>query len=236
MAGLWWLDGRLRAVLWWGVVPAVLAVLILVVAVREPQATAPRERRRLQWRHVAELGPAFWGITALGALFTLARFSEAFLVLRALSTGMALALVPAVMVAMNVAYALAAYPAGKLADRAPARTLLAWGLLMLVLADLVLARAAGWAGVLCGAALWGLHMALTQGLLAKLVAGVAPAPLRGTAFGFFNLVTGLAALCASALAGLLWSWLGPGATFIAGGLLAVAALGALPLIGRRPRA
>ena len=149
---------------------------------------------------------------------------------------MALAMVPAVMVAMNLAYALAAYPAGKLADRAPARGLLAGGLLILVAADLMLARASGWPGVLCGAALWGLHMALTQGLLSKLVAGVAPASMRGTAFGFFNLVTGLAALGASTMAGLLWSLIGPEATFMAGGLLAVAALGALPLIGRRAQA
>jgi MFS family permease len=235
MAGLWWLDGRLRAVLWWGVLPAVLAVLVLVLFVREPSAITVREPRRLQWRHMAELGPAFGGVVAIGALFTLARFSEAFLVLRALSAGMALAMVPAVMVAMNVAYALAAWPAGRLADRAPARNLLAGGLLVLVAADLVLARAAGVVGVLGGAALWGLHMALTQGLLAKLVAGASPASLRGTAFGLFNLVTGLAALGASALAGLLWSRLGAQATFMAGALLAAAALGALPLI-RRPQA
>jgi MFS family permease len=178
--------------------------------------------------HVRELGPAFWSVTALGALFTLARFSEAFLVLRALSAGMALAMVPAVMVAMNVAYALAAYPAGRFADRLPARGLLALGLLVLVAADLLLATAGAWPAILCGAALWGLHMALTQGLLAKLVAEVAPAALRGTAFGFFNLVNGVAALGASALAGLLWSRFGPPATFMAGGVLAIAALGALP--------
>jgi MFS family permease len=173
-------------------------------------------------------------VTVLGALFTLARFSEAFLVLRALSAGMALAMVPAVMVAMNVAYALAAYPAGRLADRLPARGLLACGLVVLVAADLLLARALAWPAILCGAALWGLHMALTQGLLSKLVADVAPAPLRGTAFGFFNLVTGVAVLGASALAGLLWSHYGPQATFLAGALLAVAALGVLPRLRWQP--
>jgi MFS family permease len=233
MAGLWWLDGRLRAVLWWGVVPAALAVLILLLAVREPPSSGPRVHRPFEAGHMRELGPAFWVVTGLGALFTLARFSEAFLVLRALSAGMALAVVPAVMVAMNLAYALGAYPAGRLADRLPARGLLALGLLVLAAADLLLARAQAWPGVLCGAALWGLHMALTQGLFAKLVADVAPAGLRGTAFGFFNVVTGVAALGASALAGLVWSRLGPQATFAVGGLLAVAALGGLPLMRRR---
>jgi MFS family permease len=183
---------------------------------------------------VTQLGAAFWGITALGAVFTLARFSEAFLVLRAQQAGMTLELVPLVMVAMNTAYALAAWPAGRLADRLPARWLLGAGLLMLVAADGLLATAAGWPGVLCGAALWGLHMALTQGLLAKLVAGTAPPALRGSAFGFFNLVTGFAVLGASALAGLLWSRYGPQATFLAGAVLALAALGLLPLVRERP--
>jgi MFS family permease len=232
--GLWLLGGQLRAVLWWGVLPGVLAFLILVLAVREPAPAAPHAARRLQLARVTQLGAAFWGITALGAVFTLARFSEAFLVLRAQQAGMTLELVPLVMVAMNTAYALAAWPAGRLADRLPARWLLGAGLLMLVAADGLLATAAGWPGVLCGAALWGLHMALTQGLLAKLVAGTAPPALRGSAFGFFNLVTGFAVLGASALAGLLWSRYGPQATFLAGAVLALAALGLLPLVRERP--
>lgn len=233
--GLWLLGGRLRAVLWWGVVPGLLAFLVLVLAVREPTPTpaAAHAPRRLHLGRVTQLGAAFWSITALGAVFTLARFSEAFLILRAQHVGMRLALVPLVMVAMNTAYALGAYPAGRLADRADARWLLGVGLLVLVAADGLLATAVAWPGVLCGAALWGVHMALTQGLLAKLVAGAAPAVLRGSAFGFFNLVTGFAVLGASALAGLLWSRLGPEATFLAGGVLAVAALGLLPLVRQR---
>jgi MFS family permease len=233
IAGLWLLGGRLRAVLWWGIPPALLAMLILLLAVREPPSLAAQERRHLGLTRLVSLGAGFWRITALGAVFTLARFSEAFLVLRAQQSGLALMFVPGVMVAMNTAYALAAYPAGRLADRVDARWLLGAGLLVLVAADGLLAVAVAWPGVLCGAALWGLHMALTQGLLAKLVAGAAPAALRGTAFGCFNLVTSVAVLAASALAGLLWSQHGPEATFLAGGALALAALALLPLLRLR---
>jgi MFS family permease len=168
----------------------------------------------------------YWLVVALGAVFTLARFSEAFLILRAQDVGLAIGYVPVIMIVMNVVYSLFAYPAGAAADRISARTLLLMGLGILVIADIVLAIAASPGVALFGAAFWGLHMALTQGLLAKLVADTAPADLRGTAFGIFNLVTGGALLLASVIAGALWSMFGASATFIAGAAFAaIAAIG-----------
>ena len=220
-------SNDIRSVLWFAVLPAVMAVTLLVLAVAEPAsavtATAPVTRGRL-----ADLPGRYWAVVAVGAVFTLARFSEAFLVLRAQDVGLAIAYVPAVLVVMNVVYAAAAYPAGLFADRVSARTLLVLGLAVLVCADLVLAAASTPLQVLAGAACWGLHMALTQGLLAKLVADTAPPRALGTAFGVFHLVTGAALLAASLVAGALWSALGPSAAFLAGGLFsAVAAVGVL---------
>lgn len=228
---LWAND--VRAVFWVAVIPAALAVLLLVAGIREPAAPdgAPRTNP-IRRANLRRLSRDYWWVVVVGAVFTLARFSEAFLVLRAQQGGLALAWTPLVLIVMSVVYALGAYPFGKLSDRVSQTALLAGGLLALVAADLLLAwRADGpvlWAGI----ALWGLHMAMTQGLLATLVAQTAPADLRGTAFGFFNLVSGAALLVASGLAGLLWDVWGPGTTFIAG---AVLALGALALLGLRPR-
>jgi enoyl-CoA hydratase/carnithine racemase len=171
------------------------------------------------------LGAAFWGVAAAGATLTLARFSEAFLILRAQDLHLELALAPLVLVTMNVVYAAVAYPAGKLADRVSPRLLLVAGIACLVAADVVLALATGLAAVAAGVVLWGLHMGLTQGLLSAMVAHAAPADLRGTAFGVFNLVSGVAMLAASALAGALWQYVGPAATFWAGAALAAASFG-----------
>jgi MFS family permease len=216
----------IQSALWIAVVPAFIAVAILVVAVREPDqatyGTAPRTP--LRWAAIARLPRRYWLITLLGAVLTLARFSEAFLVLRAQDVGIALQYVPAVMVVMSLVYAVAAYPAGAMADRFSRKKLLVAGLSVLVGADIVLALAdSPWLALL-GAALWGLHMALTQGLLSVLVAEAAPAELRGTAFGLFNLFGGGALLLASVIAGSLWAALGPPATFLAGAMFAVAAI------------
>jgi len=206
-----------RAVFWFAVIPGALAVALLVVGVREPERQ-PRQVRTnpLRRENLRRLSRAYWWVVAIGAVFTLARFSEAFLVLKAHEGGMALAWVPLVMVAMNIAYALSAYPFGRLADRMHHGTLLALGLGVLIAADLVLAYSTHWSGVVFGVSLWGLHMGMTQGLLATMVADAAPADLRGTAFGFFNLVSGIALFAASVLAGLLWDGLGSSATFFAG--------------------
>jgi MFS family permease len=217
VAAMAWFAGDFRAVFWFAVIPAALAVALIAAGVREP-APVPRAAKaaRLTLADVRRLDRRFTIVTAVAAVLTLARFSEAFLVLRAQNVGMGLGDVPWVMVAMSVVYALFAFPAGALADRGHASTLIAAGLGALVASNVVLANAATPAAVIVGTALWGLHLALTQGLLSALVAAVAPADLRGTAFGVFNLVAGIAMLAASALAGALWELAGPSYTFYAG--------------------
>ncbi len=224
-----------RAVFWVAVVPGLLAVALLWFGLREPEATRPVGGvNPIRRDNLRRLSAAYWWVVGIGAAFTLARFSEAFLVLRAQQSGIAMALVPLVMVAMNLVYAASAYPFGKLSDRIPHHRLLAWGLLVLIAADLVLARAAGPVGVLLGVALWGIHMGMTQGLLATMVADTAPADLRGTAFGLFNLVSGVAMLLASVLAGGLWDTWGPAATFYAGAGFCVVTLLVLFWRGHQP--
>ena len=231
-----WLANDVRAVMWMAVVPAFIAVAVLAVYVREPEnAHVPGQAKApLTLADVGRLPLRYWLVVALGAVFTLARFSEAFLILRAQDIGLALGYVPVVLVAMNLVYAAAAYPAGMAADRFSARTLLLVGLALLIAADLMLAAATGPLAVFVGAALWGLHMAFTQGLLSKLVADTAPAQLRGTGFGLFNLVSGGALLLASVIAGALWSAVGPSATFLAGAAFAAAAAAGLVMVRRRP--
>ena len=221
---LWFADD-IRAVMWVAVVPAFIAVALLLVYVREPER-AHREGRAgtpLSIANAGRLPLRFWLVVLMGAVFTLARFSEAFLVLRAEDIGLGLGYVPVVMVVMNAFYAGAAYPAGAAADRMSQRTLLLVGLSMLIVADVFLAFATSPLWVFAGAALWGLHMAFTQGLLSKLVADTVPAELRGTGFGIFNLVSGVALLLASVIAGALWSAFGAAATFLAGAAFAVVA-------------
>lgn len=223
-----------RSVFAVAVIPGVLAVTLLAFGVRDPDG-APRTQRLnpVSRANLKRLSAAYWWVVGIGAVFTLARFSEAFLVLRAEQTGVATALVPLVMVAMNVVYAASAYPFGHLSDRMSHSRLLLWGLAVLVAADAVIALSGHWSGLLVGVALWGIHMGMTQGLLAAMVADVAPADLRGTAYGFFNLVSGLAMLVASVVAGLLWQGLGPAWTFGAGGLFCLLAMLGLAWRGRR---
>lgn len=233
---MWLTVDNIRAVFWVAVIPALLAVAVLAFGVREPEETRPARPARfpLHWDELKGLGGGFWLVVTAATLFSLARFSEAFLILRATSLGLPEALAPLVLVAMNVIYAAASYPAGVFSDRGDRVTPLAVGTLMLVLADAALAYAPSLALVWVGVALWGLHMGLTQGLFAALVADSAPAALRGTAFGVFNLAGGLALLLASYAAGLLWDLYGAPATFAAGGVMAAVSLGALlPLAGRR---
>jgi len=209
--------GNFRAAFWVAVVPAALCVALLVFAVHEPpERPRVNEAKRVTWRDARRLDARFYVVTAIASVLTLARFSEAFLVLRAQDAGLGTAGAPWVMVTMSVVYAAAAFPAGRAADRGHSTRLLSAGLAALIASDLVLALASNVAGVIAGAALWGLHMALTQGLLAALVAATAPSDLRGTAFGVFNLASGIALLVASTLAGWLWQTIGPPATFLAG--------------------
>ena len=228
------LGERLHAAMWVAVVPATMAVTLLAIYVREPEESAPERRRSHYLTGVRGLPRRFWLVVGVGAVFTLARFSEAFLVLRARDVGVGLAMVPAVMVAMNVVYAAFSHPAGALADRMSARVLLVWGLVVLVAADGALAVAEPWGPVMAGSVLWGLHMALTQGLMAKLVADSVGAEVRGTAFGVFNLVSGGALLLASVIAGALWETWGAPATFAAGGAFAAVAAAGLTAYGWVP--
>ena len=216
-----------RAVFWVAVIPGLMAVTLLVFGVREPERHEGLKRSNpIRRENLKRLGAPYWRVVGIGALFTLARFSEAFLVLRAQQGGIAVALVPLVMVAMNLIYAASAYPFGRLSDRMSHKKLLALGLVLLIAADLVLASSEHWSVVLAGVALWGVHMGVTQGLLATMVADTAPPDLRGTAYGFFNLLSGIAMLVASAVAGLLWDGLGASFTFYAG-----AAFSAIALLG-----
>ena len=212
---LWANDFRI--VFWVAVIPGSMAVALLLFGLREPEHRQRDPRiNPLRPENLKRLSPSYWRVAGIGAVFTLARFSEAFLVLRARQGGIAVALVPLVMVAMNLIYALSAYPFGELSDRISHAKLLALGLVILIAADLVLASSNHWPVVLAGVALWGVHMGITQGLLATMVADTAPGDLRGTAYGFFNLLSGIAMLAASAAAGMLWDRFGAPVTFYAG--------------------
>ncbi|MDP1735982.1 MAG: MFS transporter [Caulobacter sp.] len=230
------LAGDIRAVFAWAVVPAMIAVVLVVIGVEEPRGVIPSARTGapIRWADVRDMGRRYWSIVLLGVVFTLARFSEAFLILRAQAVGLPIALVPLVLVIMNVVYAMVAAPVGSLSDRIGRRRLLVAGLVVLLVADVVLTLAGGVTGVLVGVALWGLHLGLTQGLMASLVADAAPAKLRATAFGLFNLATGLSLLAASVIAGLLWAMAGAQATFLAGAGFTLVALVGLLLFGRPP--
>lgn len=219
-----WLANDIQAALWFAIVPAAISVAVLVTLVHEPASAPAGPRVRAPWQlsEARRLPARFWLVVLLGVLFTLARFSEAFLVLRAHDLGLGLGWVPLVLVVMNVVYAGAAYPAGAASDRVGRRRLLVAGLLSLVAADVVFAGASGIATVFLGAALWGLHLGLTQGLLSTLVADTAPQDMRGSAFGLFNFAGGIAVLGASVIAGALWAQFGPAATFLTGAALAAA--------------
>ena len=221
------LNDDFRRVFWLALIPGLLSVLVLAIGVREPprQAAAPPTPVRID--ECRALGRGYWAIVAVGAVLTLARFSEAFLILRAQGAGLPLALAPLVLVIMNVVYAGSAYPLGALSDRVNRRRLLALGFVPLVAADLILAWAPNLWIVMGGVAVWGLHLGMTQGLLAALVADACPVKLRATAFGVFNFASGVALLAASVLAGLLWAHIGPSATFIAGAAFTVIGLSLL---------
>ncbi|RXH10905.1 MFS transporter [Bradyrhizobium guangzhouense] len=230
---MWWTSDHFVAVFWAAVLPAFLSFGLITFAVNEPEPDASRERASnpLNVAAMRQLGPVYWRVVAVGVVFTLARFSEAFLILRAQNIGLNAMWVPAVLVLMNITYALSAYPAGVLSDRINRTALLALGLILLAGADLALALLPHLAGLALGVVLWGLHMGLTQGLLSALVADTAPPALRGTAFGYFNLFTGLAMLAASVIAGALWDAYGPVGTFLAGLGFALAALVGLLTVG-----
>ena len=222
-------------VFWVAVIPAFLSLFLILFAVREPERPAGlrRVRNPISKAELRQLGSDYWWVVAVATVFTLARFSEAFLLLKAQSVGLAVALVPAVFVVMNLVYALAAYPVGALSDRVERSTILIIGFVLLVAADVTLAMVQGIPGVAIGVLVWGLHMGFTQGILATLVADTAPPELRGTAFGVFNLAGGVAVLAASVIAGALWDAVGPKGTFLAGaGFTLLALLGVVAIRDR----
>jgi MFS family permease len=220
---LWAFADDMRRVLWVAVVPGIVAVLLLLKVPEPPDVAHRTARLPLSREGMRRLGAPFWRLSLLGVLIALARFSEAFLVLRASERHVPLTFIPLVLVVMSIVYTLTAYPVGRLSDRLPRSTLLALGMLVLVAADITLAQASGFTLLFVGIALWGLHMGMTQGLVATLIADVSPAAYRGTAFGVFNLMSGAGLLAASALAGWLWDRHGPAATFWAGAVLALLA-------------
>ena len=234
--GLMWLTANnFQTVFWIAVIPAFLSLSLILFAVREPDRPEGLRKVRspLSRAELKQLGSSYWWVVAVATVFTLARFSEAFLILRAQAVGLPIFLVPLVLVVMNVVYALAAYPAGVLSDRTNRMTVFAFGFALLIAADLVLGFAPGLIAVTLGVMLWGLHMGFTQGLLATLIADTAPPELRGTAYGIFNLLAGVALLAASILAGALWDSIGPKGTFLAGSVFATLALVGLVVIRRR---
>lgn len=236
--GLMWLTANdFTTVFWVAVIPAFLSFFLIAFAVKEPErpANLRKVKNPVSRAELRLLGSAYWWLTAIGSALTLARFSEAFLILKAQAAGLPVALAPAVLMGMSVVFALSAYPAGVLSDRMDRRLILAAGAGVLVAADLVLALAPSLPGVGLGVMLWGLHMGLTQGLLATLIADTTRPELRGTAFGIFNLACGVATLFASVIAGALWDMTGPGGTFIGGAAFSLLALfGLLAVRDRLP--
>jgi MFS family permease len=232
IALMWWSADNFKAVFWLAVVPAFLSLALILFAVQEPKHRAEGPKTNpLSFTAARSLGPVYWRVVTVGVVFTLARFSEAFLILRAQNVGLSVTWIPAVLVLMNVAYALSAYPVGVLSDRIDRKALLALGLLLLAIADLSMALIPNLAGLALGVVLWGLHMGFTQGLFATLVADTAPPALRGTAYGYFNLLTGVTMLIASIMAGALWDAYGPASTFLASFALALLTLAGLMTIG-----
>ena len=220
---LW--DNDFQSIFWVAAIPAVLSIALLGFGLKEPRTAVVQKRTNpLRRENLKKLSAAYWWVVAIGSIFTLARFSEAFLVLRAQQMAIPLFAIPLVMVAMNLVYSLTAYPFGKLSDSMSHSKMLQWGLLVLIAADIVLALSSHWSTLLAGVALWGIHMGMTQGLLAAMVAHTAPPELRGTAFGMFNLMSGIALLLASAGAGVLWEVLGAASTFYAGAIICVVTL------------
>jgi MFS family permease len=228
---------NIAAIFWVAVIPAFLAAGLMIFAVSEPpkhEIQSPSVRLP-RLASLNSFSVTYWMVVAVAAALTLARFSEAFLILKARNVGLPLALVPGVMVVMNIAYAISAYPSGALSDRAGRSSVVLAGAALLLLADVMLALAAATPLLLLGIVLWGLHMGLTQSVLAALVADAAPAGLRGTAFGVLNFVSGVALVAGGVIAGLLWDTVGPAMTFFAGAFFAALAVGGAALLWRHQR-
>ncbi|HPS00211.1 MAG TPA: MFS transporter [Candidatus Sumerlaeota bacterium] len=232
---MWLFASNIRSALWIAVIPAFISVALLAWGVQEPPSKNPKKgvRSPIRLEEIRRIGSAYWQLVGVSAVLTLARFSEAFLILKAQSTGMRLALVPTVMVVMNIVYSLSAYPVGILSDRMERKNLLPVGIGFLIAADGVLAIANNFWLLALGVSLWGLHLGFTQGVFATMVTDTTPAQLRGTAYGVYNLVCGLAMLLASVVAGALWDGFGAAATFLTGAVFAALSLAGVVVLNRR---
>ncbi|MDE3015438.1 MAG: MFS transporter [Pseudomonadota bacterium] len=228
------LADHIRAVLWIAAIPAFIAVMLLTAFVREPE-TAPKKHtgEKLRLRDISRAGGAYWELVAAAAALTLARFSEAFLILKAQVDGLPVAWVPVTLVVMNIVYTLASYPTGKWSDRIGREAVLLMGIAFLLAADMVLGLGHNLWWLALGVSLWGLHMGFTQGLLAAMVTDTAPAHIRGTAYGVYNLACGIAMLAASVIAGEMWEQLSPAATFFTGAFFSAAALAGVGWAGNK---
>jgi MFS family permease len=223
-------DGNMIAIFWIAATPAFLAVALLIVGVKEPEQPPSPSKGMPRFRDAGRLNRAVWVVIAVSSLLTFPRFSEAFLLLKSQEAGLSLAWIPITMVVMHAVYGLTAYPAGYLSDRIGRRSLIALSLLFLIAADLALATAQTLPMLFVGIVLWGLHMGFSQGILSTLIADSAPQNLKGTAFGVFNLATGLTVILGNVAAGLLWEIYGSSSTFLAGAVMALASLAAVPLL------
>ncbi|MGZ5223912.1 MAG: MFS transporter [Burkholderiales bacterium] len=217
-------GGDFRLVFWLAVIPAFLSVAVLILAVKEPANARDIAKQRFSLRDLGRLPALFWWIVAITAMLELARFSQAFLLLKAKEVGVEAALIPIFLMLMGAVYGLTAYPCGILADRVNRRLQLGIGAVILLTGHLVLATADTIWMAAIGASLWGFQMGVTQGLVAAIVADAAPERLRGTAFGIYYLVDGVVSLLASSGAGVLWMTGGSGLTFSVGAALAAAVL------------
>ncbi len=238
---MWIMADDIRSVLWIAVIPAFISVAILVMAVHEPEKVKNQKKsaKPIIWHEIKTLKPIYWNLVGIASVLGLARFSEAFLIIKAQSSGLPLFLIPVVLVVMNVVYAATSYPAGVISDRVNRKIVLLIGIIFLIAADIFLATADNFLKLWLGIIFWGLHMGFSQGLFAAMIADESPDHLRGTAFGIFNLASGLLMLIASVLAGVLWDQYGSGITFITGAVFSAVAffwLLFLHLSNRRPYA
>jgi MFS family permease len=228
-----WLASNIRAVFWIAIIPAAISFLLAWLALREPEQHLAPLKKSPFFAGFKELDKDTKRLLQVGFLFTLARFSEAFLILKGIDIGLSEAMSPLTLAIFNLAYVALAYPAGALSDRLKPRSILMVGIVVLIAGNVVLAETGGFAGLVVGTILWGAHMALTQGIFARMVADSAPDELRATSFGAFYFVTGAGGLFASLGAGWLWDRQGSSATFLTSAAVAAAALAMLSLLEER---
>ena len=220
----------IRLVFWIAVIPALVALLLAWLALRESGRAAAVVAPTPVFSGFRELTPATKRLLKVGFLFTLARFSEGFLILKGIEIGLSATSSPLTLVLFNLVYVVLAYPAGALSDRLSPKLLLMAGMAALIAGNVVLATAGGLGGLAVGVALWGAHMALTQGIFGRMIADSAPTHLRATSFGAFWFVSGIGTLLASLAAGILWDRDGSSATFLASAAAAAVALALLSLL------